>query len=351
MPQVTESFEGLSASANASFVEPGYLAVGALSPFTFASGLQYVAPVPNVEPAVHEGTLVGDFRFGNPDWGLVDNGFVSEADVPHGFAFIASQAPVGGMTFAFPQPVYSVSAYVNSAYDIVFTLLDASGNVIGSSVAGSVPAELWHRNFFEVRSPVPIAKVTITGSYVVVDKLSFNTDLSLNIFGTKQDDKISPSQGAPGQALPGAGSDYIRGRGGDDRLFGGDGSDSLFGDKGSDKLRGGAHDDFIYGGKGGDSLFGNEGQDLFFFWESLSQPSDKLKDFSPNEDSVILDSHIYTALDQGLLGNATFDKYFDYRGKTGWLLYDDDGKGGDRPIHIATLPKHLDLPVESFYVV
>ena len=194
MPQITESFEGLSPSANALALGPGYLAIGVLSPFTFASGLQYVAPVPNVEPAVHEGTLVGDFKLGNPDWGLNNNGSVSAADVPDGSAFIASEAPVGGMTFAFPGPVYAVTAYVTSADSITFTLFDSANNLIYSSTIDSSSSDAWYQNFIFLRSDVPIAKVTVTGSFVVVDKLSFNTDLSLDIFGTKKDDKIDVSK-------------------------------------------------------------------------------------------------------------------------------------------------------------
>ncbi len=346
MPQITESFEGLSASANAPSLapaSPGYLAVGALGPFTFASGLQYVAPVPNGEPAI-PGTLVGDFKLGNPDWGLGGNGNVSADDVPDGTAFIASRASAGGMTFVFPSPVHQFSVYATSSDYLTFTFFDAADNVIYSFNSGSSFSDFWaHQlNWFRTTGN-PVSKVTITGTNIALDKLSFNTDPSVDITGTKKSDKIDGSNSVDGQPPTGLGSDWVRGRAGDDSLSGGDGTDFVYGEKGNDKLYGGSGDDYVGGGKGKDVVSGGDGHDFFILWEKLSQPFDKLKDFSPGEDDLILNAKFYKGPDEGVVSEAEFDKFFDYQGKSGTLLYDNDGKGGDAPVHIATLPKHLDL--------
>lgn len=346
MPQFTESFEGLSPSANAPSLAPdypGYLAVGALGPYTFASGLQYVAPVPNGEPAVL-GTLVGDFKLGNPDWGLGDNGAVSADDVPDGTAFIASQALAGGMTFAFPNPVYQFMVYASSSDYVTFTFFDSNDNVIYSFDGGSISADLWAHHEFWFRTTVnPVSKVTITGSYVIVDKISFNTDPSIDIVGTKKNNKIDNLHSVDGQPMTGLGSDWVEGRAGNDRLSGGDGTDWLFGENGNDKLYGGAGDDYIGGGNGRDTIRGGDGHDFFIVWEKLSQPIDNFKDFTPDDDDMILNAKYYKKLDEGVVSEAEFSQFFDYREKSGMLLYDGDGEGKDDPIHIVTLPKHLDL--------
>jgi Ca2+-binding RTX toxin-like protein len=254
------------------------------------------------------------------------------------------------MTFSFPRPVYQFSAYVNSSDYVIFTFFDSAENVVYSFDADATSPHFWSNNFHWFRTTgVPVAKVTITGTNVVVDKLSFNTDPSVDVMGTKKSDKIDGSHSVDGQSPTGVGSDWVSGRAGNDKLSGGDGTDFLYGEHGNDKLYGGSGDDYVGGGRGKDAVRGGDGHDFFILWDKLNQPFDKLKDFSPGEDELILNAKFYKGPDEGVVSEAEFDEFFDYRGKSGVLLYDGDGKGGDAPVQIAKLPKHLDL-IECIFV-
>ena len=84
---VVESFEGLVAGAN----DPqspglGYLSPGAVSDFTFGSGIKLTTPIPN--PGKDDnGVVVGDWSQGSADLGLGTNGSINSAsDVPDGSA-------------------------------------------------------------------------------------------------------------------------------------------------------------------------------------------------------------------------------------------------------------------------
>ena len=93
------------------------------------------------------------------------------------------------------------------------------------------------------------------------------------------------------------------------------------------------------------------GKTTSLYGRNLASPSTSSRIFPPSEyDQIVLNAKFYKDLDQGLLSDAEFEEFFDYREKSGVLLYDGDGKGGDRPVHIAMLPKHLDLFAECIYV-
>ncbi len=102
---------------------------------------------------------------------------------------------------------------------------------------------------------------------------------SITIIGTDGADLVDATNTVPGQPLPTAIIDLIKGKGGKDDLsgLGGDdtikggrggdmlngdaGSDSLLGQRGHDRMYGGDDGDLLKGGKGGDRLNGDAGAD------------------------------------------------------------------------------------------
>jgi Ca2+-binding RTX toxin-like protein len=85
---------------------------------------------------------------------------------------------------------------------------------------------------------------------------------------------------------------YLTGRGGNDVLIGNGGDDLLNGGKGNDRL---------HGGPGDDRLRGGSGKDRFVF--DINQPfdttiigTDRLLDFKPGQDKVVLDRTTFTRL-------------------------------------------------------
>lgn len=92
------------------------------------------------------------------------------------------------------------------------------------------------------------------------------------------------------------------------------GDDLLFGRGGDDRLRGGAGDDWIEGGWGRDVLWGGPGRDVFVY-KGPEAGRDKIKDFVPGEDVILLDLRFYNSVE-----GITFDP------ETRKLVYDRDGE-------------------------
>ncbi len=178
-----EGFEGLSPSANSPnpAFAPGtdYLAIGALSPYTFSSGVIFNAPVPNGE-AINSGSgaLVLDFSLndGNGSFGLGNENINNSTQLPGGSAFFAwdGLASLGSPTFKFTSPVNSVGAFVDAdSGQIVETAYDANGKVLSSSSVSAVSLALWRHNFVSV-STNGIYSVSFTGDLEVIDNLTFS---------------------------------------------------------------------------------------------------------------------------------------------------------------------------------
>lgn len=85
------------------------------------------------------------------------------------------------------------------------------------------------------------------------------------------------------------GSDFLFGRGGDDKLVGNGGADHLYGDGGDDVLRGGRGADWLTGGAGNDKIWGGPGADYFLFDADLDNGTDRLKDFDPGSDRIVIE--------------------------------------------------------------
>ena len=156
--------------------------------------------------------------------------------------------------------------------------------------------------------------------------------------------------------------DRLFGDGGDDRINGGAGDDRLFGGTGDDSLRGGFGADRLTGGQGDDILKGGPGGDFFVFASPLNRQTnvDRAKDFSPADDTIILDNKVFTELTPGVLAANFFsldppddsDDFIIYNATTGRLIYDRNGSDpGGNPIAFAVLQPGLQLTSADFLVV
>jgi hypothetical protein len=196
--------------------------------------------------------------------------------------------------------------------------------------------------------------VTLTGSTVAVVKV-----------GSVDEDTIRDIENING----GSGNDTLTGDGlanrlvgndGDDRLAGGDGNDVLVGGAGRDRIDGGRGNDEIDGGAGKDVVVGGKNSDSFVFSTTLDPGDnvDKIKDFKPGADTIVLANAIFTALAPGELKG----KYFAVGEKAkdgndhliyddGKLSYDADGKGGEKAILFAKLKGAPDIDAGDFVIV
>ena len=141
------------------------------------------------------------------------------------------------------------------------------------------------------------------------------------LFGTDRNDKIKG----------GAGNDYIRGGAGNDRLFGNEGKDALIGGTGNDVLAGGAGDDILTGGMGKDRFVFGDGTPF----DAASLGIDRINDFTPGEDSIVLNKATFNLFKQDFASNfaivtdddsaATSTAAIVYNSSSGSLFYNTNG--------------------------
>ena len=144
----------------------------------------------------------------------------------------------------------------------------------------------------------------------------------------------------------------------------GDGkANRLAGNGGADWLDGGAGSDTISGGMGRDLLTGGDGSDAFLFDVSVRRANaDTIADFTPGTDEIQLESAVFDALgrhfnkDEFYAAAGAFkahDKtdHIIYDTLTGRLYYDEDAKGGDGAVRIATLDGAPAITWHDFAVV
>ncbi len=136
---------------------------------------------------------------------------------------------------------------------------------------------------------------------------------------------------------------------GADRLRGDALSNDLRGFGGNDRLEGQAGADQLVGGAGRDVLTGGSGGDTFRF-NSLSDRSDRITDFSQVDDVLTIDASgfglgsgagAFLAVNRFRAGNFNeakdADDRFIFRTGDETLWFDRDGKGGKGPVLIADL--------------
>ncbi|MFI3154548.1 MAG: calcium-binding protein [Methylococcaceae bacterium] len=153
----------------------------------------------------------------------------------------------------------------------------------------------------------------------------------------------------------------LQGLDGNDHIKGLAGGDILWGNAGNDKLIGGSGDDVLSGGAGNDKLIGGAGDDSFLFNTALTENGiDKITDFKPINDTIQLDSAIFTQLTFGALDAGNFvsaadavddNDYLIYNKSSGALSYDADGNGADAAVQIAVLGTHPALTFADFVVI
>jgi Ca2+-binding RTX toxin-like protein len=139
--------------------------------------------------------------------------------------------------------------------------------------------------------------------------------------------------------------------GGGNDVFNGTGGKSgpIFGDDGNDRILGGIGNDQIHGGNGNDTLKGAPGNDRFFFDTSLNAATnvDRILDFTPHHDKIVLSAGIFTFLPLGALSKTDFhvggpagtSPQIDYAPGNGFLSYAPNGAAG-ASTHFATLANH-----------
>ena len=160
----------------------------------------------------------------------------------------------------------------------------------------------------------------------------------------------------------GGGNDTLFGGAGNDALTGGSASDSLVGGSGADTLEGGTGSDTLVGGTRKDLLTGGTGSDVFVFDAAvIAGNADRISDFSVVDDTIRLNSAVFTGLVSGSLaadafaanntGNAmaATDRII-YETDTGGLYFDSDGVGGLARVQFATIGTGLALTSGDFVV-
>ena len=157
---------------------------------------------------------------------------------------------------------------------------------------------------------------------------------------------------AAANAFGNALANTLDGNGGVNRLNGFDGLDTLRGFGGNDVLNGGARNDV---------LTGDGGRDLFVFNAALANNVDRITDFQPGTDTIVLDDAVFTALAPGALsadafhvaGTAGFDAdvRIVYNAGNGVLLYDADGSGSGAAQVFAVLSGAPAIDETDFTVV
>lgn len=202
-------------------------------------------------------------------------------------------------------------------------------------------------------SVVPTApEAPMTPEVQTFPKLSTisGTSGSDTLIGTSGDDVIL-GLGSRDSLYAGAGNDQLSGGADNDRLYGG---------SGNDKIDGGSGNDILWGNAGTDILSGGTGRDAFVFDASFAGTVDKITDFSPVDDLIVLEDAIFTGLNAGDLNASAFhigaeahdatDRII-YDDKIGALYFDADGIGGADAQQFVQLTAEINLTNADFYVI
>ena len=173
---ITESFEGIPNGPNN---PPKYTGTGItkpVTPFTFGSGITLTEPNPNTGQV-----QIGDWSKGSVPTYFCNSVAISATDVPNGTAYLSVADETSILTFTLPAASRKVGLYVEgpagcvSATPITLTAYNASNAVIGScTTAATNDGTNWKNHFlgFQTQSD-EIVKITVSGPYVVIDKLTF----------------------------------------------------------------------------------------------------------------------------------------------------------------------------------
>ena len=209
--------------------------------------------------------------------------------------------------------------------------------------------------------------------YGVVDKIDdkgLSSDVDTVIMPYQLSSYTLPASIEKGTIADGTGTSRLTGNDSNNELTGNEGKNTLDGTLGNDALNGGAGDDSLLGGVGNDVLQGGDGKDVLtggtgqdrFVVDSVQKTSvDKITDFSPVDDTLTLDSQIFTQLstrgalpaEQFVNGSTALDAndFIIYNPTTGTVTYDSEGSGAGFGVQIALLGVKLSITAADFVVV
>lgn len=136
---------------------------------------------------------------------------------------------------------------------------------------------------------------------------------------------------------------------------------NLTGNELANTLYGNAGANVLNGGGGADAMNGYGGADRFTFTTALGSGNiDRIGDFAPGSDKIVLGNAVFTGLVAGALAPGAFhvgagaadagDRIV-YNPLTGALLFDADGLGGAVATAFATLRPNLALAATDFLVI
>ena len=197
------------------------------------------------------------------------------------------------------------------------------------------------------------------GSRIDVENLRLTGSAAINGGGNALNNHIVGNGAA--NVLSGAGGDDgILGGGGDDHINGGSGNDVLSGGYGKDVLNGGAGDDTINGGAYRDTITTGDGADTVIFNSLTPGEVDRITDFSPAVDTIVLYSGYFAGLATGVLDAGAFvigptardagDRII-YNDETGMLSFDVDGNGGGLSTGFCVLESRPAVTNADFIVI
>ena len=199
------------------------------------------------------------------------------------------------------------------------------------------------------------ADYSSAGGAVQVDLRSFRTtgadgtdslDSIENVKGSNYNDSLLGDNSSNTIWAEG-GDDFVRSYRGNDTINGGDGNDQLGGFQGRDLLYGGAGDDGLWGGNDADRLYGNSGNDRLeggpgndylaggsghdTIVITKGSGSDRVRDFDPSEDSILLRHSIQlqSILDQDVNNDGLVDSIVNFSGGNNLTLLGLSGLDGD----------------------
>jgi hypothetical protein len=150
----------------------------------------------------------------------------------------------------------------------------------------------------------------------------------------------------------------IQGNGKKNVLDGTPDDDLILGKANKDTLSGLAGDDVIDGGKHKDKLFGGADDDSFRLGVSFNEKPDKVMDFIPADDTIVLKQKIFKKLPLGVLSDAAFRDVGEaatdadrirYKAN-GDLLYDKTGNGSGDAKVFAKLTTKPDIDAADILV-
>jgi Ca2+-binding RTX toxin-like protein len=149
-----------------------------------------------------------------------------------------------------------------------------------------------------------------------------------------------------------------------DSLFDGRGGTSgaiLAGD-GDNRIIDGNGTVVVHVGTGDNTITGGPGTDRFIFESALTGQVDRITNFTPGVDKIVLSQTDFAGI--GPVGHAlaaadfrfgahptTASQHILYDPATGFLYYDPDGNGPQARMHFATLSSHLPVGHADFLVV